>query len=64
MKKFEDEYMASDLKWMRNMRDRGFCVVVFTPEELEGVDPEVLDDVLTTYGLEAIEDLKEEDDEE
>lgn len=64
MKKFEDEYMASDLKWMRNMRDRGFCVVVFTPEELEGVDPEVLDDVLTAYGLEAIEDLKEEDDEE
>lgn len=64
MKKFEDEYMASDLKWMRNMRDRGFCVVVFTPEELEGVDPEVLDDVLTAYGLEAIEELKEEDDEE
>ena len=64
MKKFEDEYMASDLKWMRNMRDRGFCVVVFTPEELEGVDPEVLDDVLTAYGLEAIEDLKEEEDDE
>ena len=63
MKKFEDEYMASDLKWMRNMRDRGFCVVVFTPVELEGVDPEVLDDVLTIYGLEAIEELKEDDDE-
>ena len=64
MKKFDDEYMASDLKWMRDMRQRGFCVVVFTPEELDGVDPDLLDDMLTSFGLEQIEYLQEEDDEE
>lgn len=61
---YADEYMEGDVKWLRNMRDRGFCAVCFTPEELDGVDPDALDDALTQYGLEAIEDMKEDDDEE
>ena len=61
---YADEYMEGDVKWLRNMRDRGFCVVCFTPEELDGVDPDAVEDVLVEYGWDVIHDLKEDDDEE
>ena len=64
MKKFDDEYMASDLKWLRNMRERGFCVVVFTPEELEGVDPDYVEDKLLEFGWDVINNATEEEDED
>lgn len=64
MRKFDDEYMASDLKWLRNMRERGFCVVVFTPEELEGVDPDYVEDKLLEFGWDVINNVMEEDDED
>lgn len=64
MKKFDDEYMPSDLKWLRNMRERGFCVVVFTPEELEGVDPDYVEDKLLEFGWDVINNATEEEDED
>ena len=64
MKKFEDEYMPGDLKWMRDMRQRGFCVVCFTPDELDGADPDKLEERLVDSAWDIIDDLKEEDDEE
>lgn len=64
MKKFEDEYMPGDLKWMRDMRQRGFCVVCFTPDELDGANPDQVEDRLVELGWDVIECLKEEEDEE
>ena len=64
MKKFDDEYMPSDLKWLRNMRERGFCVVVFTPDELDGADPDEVEDQLIERGWDVIELLRESEDDE
>lgn len=50
MKKFEDEYMPGDLKWMRDMRQRGFCVVCFTPDELDGANPDHVKTALLSWG--------------
>jgi len=46
---------------VRSLRLKGFAVVVFSPSELEGVNPETLQDRLIQLGNEAIEDLCEVD---
>ena len=55
----QQDFTDEDYAWLNNMRKRGFCVVCFAPDELEGVDPYALDDMLTAFGLEQIKYLKE-----
>jgi hypothetical protein len=57
------EYTEKDWEWMADMRKRGFCVTVFTPEELQGANPDQVEDRLVELGWEVIDCLKEEDDE-
>ena len=44
------------------LRDLGYAVVVFSPEELEGCEPSLLEDSLISYAWDAIEDLKRAED--
>ena len=57
------EYSPEDFKWMSDMRRRGFCVTVFTPEELQGANPDQVEDRLVELGWEVISVLKDDDDE-
>jgi len=57
------EYTEKDWEWMADMRKRGFCLTVFTPEELQGANPDQVEDRLVELGWEVIDCLKEEDDE-
>jgi len=57
------EYTEKDWEWMADMRRRGFCLTVFTPEELQGANPDQVEDRLVELGWEVIDCLKEEDDE-
>ena len=40
---------------LQDLAAEGYAVVVFTPEELQGTDPDKLEDVMTSYGWEVIE---------
>jgi len=42
------------------MRDEGYCVIVWTPEELGDVDPGHVEDVCIERGNNMIESLKSE----
>jgi len=57
------EYTEKDWEWMADMRKRGFCLTIFTPEELQGANPDQVEDRLVELGWEVIDCLKEEDDE-
>lgn len=39
-----------DKDMLAALRDRGFAVVVFTPDELAGIDPDTLESDLVTFG--------------
>lgn len=41
------------------MREFGYAVVAFTPEELEGANPESVEDRLTERGWDIIETLRD-----
>jgi hypothetical protein len=40
---------------LNELRDKGFAVVIFTPQELKGVDPTYVEGIMTQYGWDAIE---------
>ena len=42
---------------LSDLRDRGFTVVVFTPDELAGIDPDTLESELVTFGNHTLEAL-------
>lgn len=41
----------------RSLREHGYAVTVFSPSELQGVDPDELEDRLAELGNEVIDDL-------
>jgi hypothetical protein len=43
---------------VEDLRDAGYCVVVFNPEELEGADPYKVSDFLIERGWDVIEAMK------
>lgn len=45
-------------KTIQELKDEGFAVVLFNPEELEGADPDRIEDRLIELGWEVIFDLK------
>lgn len=52
----KDGYDANDYG-LAYLRDRGYAVVVFSPDELQGADPGCLQERLIEYGNEAIGNL-------
>ena len=48
-----------ELKTLIEIKDRGFAVVVITPEELEDADPNSVEDRLIELSWDIINDLKE-----
>jgi len=53
-----------EVKMIRDMRNRGFAVVVFTTEELKGASSDGVEDRLIELGWEVIDALRTEEDEE
>jgi hypothetical protein len=45
---------------LNTLRDAGYCVVAFTPQELNGADPEYVESRLTEYGWDTIDFLNGE----
>jgi hypothetical protein len=43
------------IKVLRELRNMGFAVVVFNPDELDGVSPDGVEDRLIEYGWDVIE---------
>jgi hypothetical protein len=48
-----------DMDYIQNMQKRGFSVVVFTPEELDGVRVKHFEDLLIQHGNDLIETVRE-----
>ena len=48
-----------DEKSIRQLREEGFAVVIFDPEELQGASPKRVQDALVEYGGDAIESLNQ-----
>ena len=44
-----------ELKMIRSIRDRGFAVVIFTPEDLKDVPARKFQEYLSGYGSETLE---------
>lgn len=49
----------ADMEALRDFRDRGFAVVIFNPEEIAGIDPEIVESELVSVGNEIIQAFKE-----
>jgi hypothetical protein len=52
---YEEEVSFLDNKTLSELRRRGFAVVVFTPSELNNVDPTLVEDVMTERAWDVIE---------
>ena len=52
--------LRSDLAAIRDLRDRGFAVVVWTPEELGTASPEIVEDRSSEFGHGVIEASQED----
>jgi hypothetical protein len=52
-----------ETKMIQNLRARGFAVIVWTPEELEGVCPKHVQEESLELGWDIIEEHKEENEE-
>lgn len=55
-----EELIEKDTELLRGLRDRGFAVVVFTPEELRGADVGLAQDRLIELGWDVIDALASE----
>ena len=49
---------------IRSLRDAGYAVSVFNPDELQGADPSTVEDMMVQRGWDAIDTLKEEEDDQ
>lgn len=45
---------------IRELRDCGCAVTIFQPEEMKGVDPQMIEEVLVVEGNNAIDELSQE----
>jgi len=52
------------IRVLRELRDQGFVVIVWTPDEVGNADPVRLEDRCIELGWEVISDLKQEEEEE
>jgi cytosine/adenosine deaminase-related metal-dependent hydrolase len=49
------------VEFIRNLRSEGYAVVFWTPHELRGVDPELVEDMSIQYGNDVIDMNVEEE---
>jgi hypothetical protein len=52
----------SELAALRALTSRGYAVVVWTPDELRGADPHIIEDLMIERGSIAIDTLCNSDD--
>lgn len=57
------QYTKGEEEFFDRLRRKGCCCVCFTPDELQGANPDQVEDRLVELGWEVIDCLKEEDDE-
>lgn len=50
----DDINEASDI-----LREEGYCVVIFSPQQLRGVDPQDMEAILNERALQALRTLRE-----
>jgi hypothetical protein len=50
-----NDLTEDEVKMLRSVRDRGFAVVIFTPEELQNVPARKFQEYLSGYGSETLE---------
>ena len=43
---------------LQELADKGFAVVIFTPKELQGVNPDIVEEEMVIKGWNTIEDCK------
>ena len=55
----EDCMTPAEAAVMRGLNARGFAYCIFTPKELDGVDPEKVNDAMAEAGWEMIDFWKE-----
>lgn len=48
-------------KAIKELTDKGFAIVIFTPKELQGVNPSIIEEYMIKDGWEAIGDYKDPD---
>ena len=58
--KTEAQMKAEWLKTVHAMRDAGYLVIIWTPDELENIDTSHVEDMLIERGNDMIEMLKQE----
>lgn len=51
----------TQLTALRQLRDKGYAIAIFTPEELSGAPVDDIEDRMVSEGWDAIDMLKEED---
>ena len=54
-----EELTDDEVESFRRLRSRGFALVIFTPEELQGASLTHVEDRLVELGWEVIDSLKE-----
>jgi hypothetical protein len=52
----------SELAVLRALSSRGYAVVVWTPDELRGANPDLIKDLMIERGADAIDTLCDSDD--
>lgn len=55
MDKQIEEYTHEQLDFIGRMRDAGYAVMVFSPQELRGADPEWVEECMISRGWDVIE---------
>ena len=51
----------AEFKAVQNLREQGYAVIVWSPEELKGASPKKVEDRSIELGWDVIEDLKEDE---
>ena len=46
------------MEQVEKMREEGYAITIFTPEELKNVPPQKVENVMVERGFDAIDDLK------
>jgi hypothetical protein len=50
------------IEFMKKLRGEGYAVILWTPEELKGMDSVAMEDLSISYGHDLIDMIKEDDD--
>jgi hypothetical protein len=62
----EKETMNEDIKWTQEelatiqaLRYKGYAIIIWTPDELQGVDPDIIQDASISFGWDKIQNQLE-----